>query len=402
MKKLNIVIVFTLLAGATLACRFGLPTSSISNSSALSTLVPAATSTLPPNPSVPTLSAATQSAQDNRISSLQTSQDALVNLYKQVSPGVVSITVETDQGTALGSGFVYDADGHIITNYHVIEGATDQEVDFPSGVKAHAKVIGTDLDSDIAVLQVANVDAKDLHPLTLGDSSKLQVGQTLIAIGNPFGLTGTMTTGIVSAMGRTLESMRESSAGTYYSAGDLIQTDAAINPGNSGGPLLNMAGEVVGINRAIRTNNTTDTGEPTNSGIGFAVSINIVKRVVPVLIKTGKYDYPYLGITSQDGMSLTEQEALGLPQSTGAYVTEVAAGGPADKAGIIGGSQPTNIQGLNKGGDLIVAVDGHPVLVFGDLLGYLMNNKVPGDQIVLTVLRNGQSKEITLTLEKRP
>jgi 2-alkenal reductase len=325
-----------------------------------------------------------------------------VNLYKEVSPGVVSITVETDQGTALGSGFVYDTQGHIITNYHVVEGATDQEVDFPSGIKAHAKVIGTDLDSDIAVLQVSDVAAEDLHPLTLGDSSKLQVGQTLIAIGNPFGLTGTMTTGIVSAVGRTLESMRQSSAGNYYSAGDLIQTDAAINPGNSGGPLLDMTGEVVGITRAIRTNATTDTGEPTNSGIGFAVSINIVKRVVPVLISTGKYDYPYLGISSQDSLTLTEQEALGLTQSTGAYVTEIAAGGPAEKAGVLGGSQPTKIQGLNKGGDLIIAVDGHPVLVFGDLLSYLMNNKAPGDQIVLTVLRDGQKKDLTLTLVKRP
>lgn len=328
-------------------------------------------------------------------------QDALTTLFQNVSPGVVSIQVMTDQGGGLGSGFVYDKDGHIITNYHVIEGAADIEVDFPSGFKAFGEVIGTDLDSDIAVLKVEAPES-ELFPLRLGDSSSLLVGQYVVAIGSPFGLTNSMTVGIVSALGRTLESMRQTASGQNFSAGDLIQTDAAINPGNSGGPLLNLKGEVIGINRAIRTTNFSMTGEPTNTGIGFAISINIVKRVVPELIETGTYDYPYLGVTSRDSISLREAQVLGLKQATGAYVVDVTPGGPADKAGLRAGTRPTEIQGLNAGGDLIIGVDGLPVRVFGDLLSYLFNNKSPGDQITLTVLRGNETKEITITLGKRP
>jgi 2-alkenal reductase len=326
----------------------------------------------------------------------------LAELYKRVSLGVVSIDVISNQGEALGSGFVYDTAGHIITNYHVVSGATDLEVDFPSGLKARGKVVGTDLDSDIAVIQLQNAPADQLHPLTMGDSAQIQVGDAVVAIGNPFGLAGTMTTGIVSALGRTLESERQSSGGQFFEAGDLIQTDAAINPGNSGGPLLNSAGEVIGINRAIATDNATPNGTASNSGVGFAISINIVKRVVPVLIKSGSYDYPYLGISSLPTLSLIAAETLNLKQSNGAYITDITSGGPADQAGLKAGTQPTSIQGLNAGGDLIIAVDGHPVNVFGDLLSYLMNNKSPGDQISLTIIRDNQQKEVTLTLGKRP
>jgi S1-C subfamily serine protease len=328
-------------------------------------------------------------------------QDTLVNLYQKVNPGVVSIRVLTESGDGLGSGFVYDEQGHIITNYHVIEGQTDLEIDFPSGYKTRGKVIGTDTDSDLAVLKV-DAPKEEIHPLPLGDSSKVQVGQTVVAIGNPFGLSGTMTLGIISAKGRTLESLREAPGGGRFSAGDILQTDAAINPGNSGGPLLNLNGEVIGINRAIRTLNFTLTEEPVNSGVGFAIAINIAKRVVPALITEGKYDYPYLGITSMNDMGLIEQEALGLPRSTGAYVISVTPNSPADKAGLIGGSRPTNISGLNAGGDLIIAIDGQPVRDFGELLSYLINYKSPGDVVKLTVLRGEKELTLDLTLGKRP
>ncbi len=328
-------------------------------------------------------------------------QEALVSLYERVMPGIVALQVVGDQGGSLGSGFVFDAQGHVVTNYHVVEGARQVEVDFTSGYKAYGTVIGTDLDSDLAVVKV-DAPASELFPLPLGDSNALKVGQTVIAIGNPFGLSGTMTTGIISALGRTLESQREAPSGSFFTAGDIIQTDAAINPGNSGGPLFNLNGEVIGINRAIRTTAMTSAGEPVNSGIGFAISINIVKRVVPVLIQAGKYDYPYLGISSVDELSLAQIEALGLKSYTGAYVTSVAADGPADQAGIRAGTQATSQQGLGAGGDLIIAIDGQPVLRFDDLLKYLINYKSPGDTVLLTVLRGEQQLDVTVTLGKRP
>jgi S1-C subfamily serine protease len=329
-------------------------------------------------------------------------QDTLLTgIYEKVNPGIVSIQVLSDQGASLGSGFVFDKTGHIVTNYHVVEGAKDLEVDFPSGMKVRGNVVGTDLDSDIAVIKI-NASEDALFPLAMGDSNQLKIGQSVIAIGNPFGLTGTMTLGIISARGRTLDSMRQTQEGGNFVAGGIIQTDAAINPGNSGGPLLNLHGEVIGINRAIRTDTSNSTGEPTNSGIGFAVPVNIVKRVVPVLIEKGSYDYPYLGISYHDEISLLFQEALGLSQSTGVYVVQVVPGGPADKAGLKGGDKPTDIPGMDAGGDLIIAADGKPVLVFGDLLSYLMENKGPGDSLVLTILRDKEKKEVTLTLGKRP
>jgi S1-C subfamily serine protease len=327
-------------------------------------------------------------------------QDLLSAIYERVSPGVVSIQIETDQGGAQGSGFVYDQLGHIITNYHVVEGATSLEVDFPSGFKVYGKIIGTDLDSDLAVIKV-DAPVEELKPIALGDASQTKVGQTVVAIGNPFGYTGTMTVGIVSAQGRTLDSIRQSPEGNSYTAGDIIQTDAAINPGNSGGPLLNLNGEVIGINRAIVSASSL-SGQQTNSGIGFAISVNIVKRVVPVLIKTGKYDYPYLGITSLPEIDLKTKDALGLSRATGAYVISVVKDGPGDKAGLRGGSKPSSINNLNAGGDLIIAIDNQPVLIFGDLLRYLMDSKSPGDKVVLKIIRDNQEKEVTITLGKRP
>lgn len=363
-------------------------------------------SLLPRNPSPavdPSLTLATPSltAQNPVIPDIVSVEDTLTNLYEQASPGVVSIRVLTEFGDGLGSGFVIDKEGHILTNFHVIEGITDLEVSFPSGLKVRGEVLGTDLDSDLAVLKVeANPD--DLHPLPLGDSENLKVGQTVVAIGNPFGLSGTMTVGIVSAMGRTLDSMRAAPGGDFFEAGDLIQTDTAINPGNSGGPLLNLNGEVIGVSRAIRTENFSSEGEPLNSGIGFAIAINIAKRVIPSLIEQGSFDYPYLGISGTSEISLLEQEALSLPRSTGIYVTDVTPGSPADRAGLRSGNQPTQIVGLNADGDLIIAVDGREVRTFSDMLSYLINHRSPGDTVVFTVLRAGQEMEVEITLGSRP
>jgi 2-alkenal reductase len=328
-------------------------------------------------------------------------QDKLVQLYESVSPGVVSIQVYSDLGSGLGSGFVIDQEGHIVTNYHVVEVAKEVEVHFPSGLKVYGEVIGVDLDSDLAVIKV-EVDPDDLHPLPLGDSDQLRVGQTVVAIGNPFGLSGTMTVGIVSARGRTLESIRQTEGGAFFTAGDLIQTDASINPGNSGGPLLNLNGEVIGINRALRTGGNGIFSTSSNTGIGFAVSSNIVKRVVPTLKKGLTFDYPYLGLSSLESLTLANAELLGLPTANGAYVLDVVPGGPADKAGLKAGSQATQVAGLYAGGDLIIRVDNVDVLEFSDLLSYLMLNKNPGETMDMVILRNGEEKTITITLGKRP
>ena len=322
---------------------------------------------------------------------------SLTSLYQQVIPGVVSIRNNTSEG----SGFVFDADGHIVTNQHVIEGASTVEISFSSGFKAYGTVIGSDSDADIAVISV-DAPAEQFHPLAIGNSDTLQVGETVVAIGNPFGLSGTMTLGIISGLGRSQPSS-QSAGGGYFSTADVIQTDAAINPGNSGGPLFNMKGEVVGINQSILTDNFNQmTGNAVNSGVGFSVSINLVKKIVPVLIRDGKYEYPYLGIYSDSNLDLGEIEALGLETYTGAYVFDVTAGGPADQAGIHAGDTPTRLQGVNAGGDLIIAFDGKPVDSFEKLLSYLITTKSPGDTVVLTVLRDGQSMDFTVTLSTRP
>ena len=328
-------------------------------------------------------------------------EGTLEGLYQQVNPGVVSIRVSSINDSALGSGFVIDKQGHIVTNYHVVENADNVEVDFPSGLKVYGEIIGTDLDSDLAVVKV-NVDEAELTPLVLGDSDTALVGQVVVAIGNPYGLSGTMTLGIVSARGRVLDSLRQTASGVFFSAGDLIQTDTSINPGNSGGPLLNLKGEVIGVNRAIQTSGQTLSGEAANTGIGFAVSSNIVRRVVPSLIANGYYNYPYLGLSSLNSLNLTVVEALSLPQNTGAYVTDIAAGGPADKAGLRVGNVQTEISGLYRGGDLIVAVDGREIKDFSELLSYMVVNKAPGDVITFTVIRGGSRVDVPVTLGERP
>jgi len=393
MKTNRTLFVVLVLALATLACQLGgaVPGTGLSQPSAPATGQPPILVNAPVNPLA--------------------AQDSFVALYQRLSPGVVIIKVTGRDGEALGAGFVYDSAGHVVTNYHVVQDAVNDkvEVDFLSGFKAYGTVIGTDLDSDLAVVK-ADAPASELHPLTLGDSDAMSIGQTVIAIGNPFQYFGSMSVGIVSALHRTLDSQHLiADSGQPFTAGDLIQTDAAINPGNSGGPLFDMNGEVIGVNRAIETTNFSANGQPLNSGVGFAVSSNIIRRVVPVIIKDGKYDYPYLGISSyslgnpsRGGMSLDEIEALGLKQFTGTYITGLADGGPAQKAGLKAGTQPTSIPGLSAGGDLVVAIDGRPVLQYDDLIAYLITQKAPGEDVVLTVVRGDETLDITVTLEVRP
>ncbi len=373
-----------------------------------STIVPTPTTRVVNLPAIaPTTSQATTVApvdapiSPEAVPDLVAVQDTLVSIYERVSPGVVAIQVFTSLGGGQGSGFVYDEAGHIITNFHVVEDYESLEIHFPSGFKTRGTVIGTDLDSDMAVI-VPDALPPELVILPLGNSNALKVGQTVIAIGNPFGFNGTMTVGIVSALGRTLNSLRQTAEGRFFTAGDIIQTDAAINPGNSGGPLLNLNGEVIGVNRAIQTENFNADGSPVNSGIGFAIPGSILKRVIPALIEDGFYNYPYLGISSLPNIDLDTQEILDLPRATGAYVTEVVVGGPADQAGLRAGTGNSGFPGLNTGGDLIISVDGIPVLEFSDMLNYLINEKGPGDTISLTVIRDNQEVEVLITLGERP
>jgi S1-C subfamily serine protease len=331
--------------------------------------------------------------------------------YAALSPGVVAILTYSDVGaphdgqipTGQGTGFVIDTEGHILTNHHVIDGAKEIEVDFPQGMKAWAELLGKDPDSDLAVLKV-DLPALQLVPLPLGDSDMVRVGDPVAAIGNPFGLAGTMTVGIVSALERTLDSERQAPGGSAFSAGDIIQTDAAINPGNSGGPLLNQHGQVIGVNRAIRTENFTVSGDAANSGVGFAIPVNIVKRVVPLLIQDGSYRYPYLGISSlsSERWTLPILEQLDLPpNASGAYVTCVTPGGPAEKAGLIGAGS-CDSEGLSSGGDLLVAIDGQAIIDFNDLLSYLVEHTAVGQEVTVRVLRDGKEVDLPVTIGPRP
>lgn len=361
-------------------------------------LIPSSTPTRAPTrpvTTVPTLAASPREA-----TPLAEAGD-LPALYEQVSGGVVAIQAFSATGLSQGSGFVFDGVGHVVTNHHVISGADRIEVDFPSGDKVWATLVGADDNVDLAVL-LAPVRPEALRPLPLGDSSQVRVGETVVAIGNPFGLAGTMTGGIISGLGRTLDSERAAPGGGFFSSGAIIQTDAAINPGNSGGPLVNLRGEVIGVNRAILTESFTVAGSPANSGVGFAVPINLVRRVVEAIIESGRYEHPYLGISSLPSLDLETVELLNLPRATGAYVTAVTPGSPADRAGIRGARRSTTPGQLGPGGDLIIAIDGIPVREFGDLLSYLVTSTEVGQTVVLTVIRDGDELEVPVTIGARP
>jgi 2-alkenal reductase len=283
---------------------------------------------------------------------------------------------------------------------HVIASAVDIEVDFPSGFMTTGTIAAQDPDSDVAVIHV-DAPAGELHPLTLGDSSLVKIGDLVVAIGNPFGLYNTLTLGIVSAKGRTDESLNAATDQGFYLIGDMIQTDAALNPGNSGGPLLNLQGEVIGINRSILSG--SQSGTATNSGLGFAVSSNLVRRILPDLLSSGKYDYPYLGLSSLGEIHLKAQQALGIPYSYGVYVTGVVPGGPADTAGLRAGTEDIpNVTTLKKGGDLIIAIDGQKVNGFADMVSYIVMNHKPGDTVTFTVYRDGGTVDVPVVLGSRP
>jgi serine protease Do len=316
-------------------------------------------------------------------------------LYEQANPAVVNITV-TARGSQLGqspalqgegSGFLYDAQGHIITNNHVVAEADEVQVIFYNDVSRAAQVVGTDPDSDLAVIKV-DMAGLNIAPLALADSDAVKVGQSVVAIGNPFGLQGSMTSGIVSALGRLMPTGEGATTAPRYSIPDVIQTDAAINPGNSGGPLLNMQGQVIGVNAAI------ESATRSNAGVGFAIPANIVKKVVPALIEKGSYDQAWLGISALS-LSADLNKAL---------VAEVTAGSPAQKAGLRAGQATTNVQGtpIPKGGDIIVAIDGTQVSKFDDLIRYLARHTEVGQKVQLSVLRDGKTVAVDVTLAARP
>lgn len=348
----------------------------------------------PPGPMGPSGNAGTFS-QDSTLTDLfEKTQNSVVQITSKVSTTDNSVIINgvplSSQSTRLGSGFIYDKEGRIITNNHVVEGSSTVNVTFIDGNTYTAKVVGTDPDNDVAVIQIIdNFSDETLIPLNLGNSSELQVGQQVIAIGNPFGLSDSMTTGIISAIGRLLPNEN-----VGYSIPDIIQVDAAINPGNSGGPLLNLQGEVIGMNTAISTN----TGD--FSGVGFAIPSDAIERIVPVLIKNGTYQHPYLGIAGRT-MDPDVSLANGLPRNfKGVIVEKVVKGGPADMAGIVAATLDDN--NIPHGGDIITAIDGHPMKTIDDIIAYLDDSKSVGDKVNITVDRQGKSLDLIATLEVRP
>ena len=351
--------------------------------------------------------------------SLIKNQDALSTLYNQVSASVVNIQVSTHavdpqlgvpgfntpQGDAPlqraeGSGFIFDNEGHIVTNNHVVEGAETVTVIFNNGEWAKATVVATDPQADLAVIKVTPPADFTWKPLPLAQPDSLKPGHMVVALGNPFGLEGTMTTGIVSALGRSMPvGVSSQATGGSYTLPDVIQTDAAINPGNSGGPLLNLAGEVVGVNFAI------ESPVRSNSGVGFTIPISIVRRVVPALIANGKYNYASLGLSGTTiGPDLATQLKL-TENKLGVYVGTVVPGGPSDKAGIHGGGSAVSSNGgsdLQAGGDVVTAIDDMSVHRFEDIVSYLVTKTEPGKKVTLTLMRAGKEMKVDVTLGARP
>jgi S1-C subfamily serine protease len=321
----------------------------------------------------------------------------LPDLFQNVEKSVVQITDSNEIDlfeSRLGSGFVYDDNGHIITNHHVVSGGGNRlDVTFQDGSVYRASLIGSDPSADIAVLYVKEVSKEKLLPLSLADSSKVRVGERVAAIGNPFGLSGSMSTGIVSGVGRQIPAQEDDG----FTIPDIIQTDAPINPGNSGGPLLNMRGEVIGINSAI----FSTTGQ--FAGVGFAIPSKTIAQVVPSLITTGSYQHPWLGVAGMD-MTPGIASRLGLDEPRGFLVMDVVVGSPAEKAGIQRGEEDAVIDGISMklGGDVILAIDNNTVRKIDDILAYVEIEKSVGDDLKLTILRGGQTMEVIATLSARP
>lgn len=380
----------------------------------------------PTSAAIPTLQPIATPVSDQLITRADAEELLLVNLYQRVNPSVVNIDVTlgtfehptiaspdenggdeestppeefnpffSPQGQ--GSGFVYSDEGYIITNNHVIDGATEIKVTFYDGSQLPAEIVGKDLDSDLAVIKV-DAPKESLLPVAWGDSNKLLVGQRAVAIGNPFGLDGSLTSGIISALGRSLPSMNQS-----FRIPEIIQTDAAVNPGNSGGPLLNSRGEVVGIINAI-VPRQVGVGERSFLGVGFAIPGNLAQRVIPALIEKGAYTHPWLGIV---GDSLTPEiaQAMSIKETQGALVIQVLTGSPAAKAHLQGGTERfSTSDGLltQIGGDIIVGVEDETISEFDDIISFLSRRGTVGDTITLHIIRGGAPKEVKLTLEPRP
>ena len=327
------------------------------------------------------------------IGSLQDYETTLEQIYQSVNPAVVSIQV----GQGAGSGFVWDTQGHIVTNNHVVGGSDNIQVTFFDGTIRSAELVGADADSDLAVIKV-DLPADRLHPVALTSSNEVKVGQLAIAIGNPFALENTMTVGIVSAVGRVLPVEASGSGQASYTIPDIIQTDAPINPGNSGGVLVDDQGRLIGVTAAIAS------PVRASAGVGFAIPSDIVGRVVPALIETGRYEHTWLGIS---GASLTPDlaQAMDLPaDQQGALIVEVVPAGPADRANLRGSGQELTLNGQQQrvGGDVITAIDGQPIADFSDLVAFLARNTDVGQQITLSILRDGKHQTIKLELAARP
>lgn len=333
---------------------------------------------------------------ENIVQSSPGSQLSLADLFSKSQDGVVQIVVrktgDNASDRAIGSGIVYDLSGHIITSNHVVEDYQKIRVVFHDGQSYSAKVSGTDRFADLAVIKV-DADPQVLHPLPLGDSSKLRIGDQVTAIGSPFGLSGSMTSGIVSQLGRILNPPNLQS----FSIPNVIQTDAAINPGNSGGPLLNNYGEVIGINTAIQT----DTGE--FSGVGFAIPSNTMKKIVPVLIQTGHYKHPWLGVS---GITVDPDlaDSLGISTHSGFLIENIVSDSPASKAGLHASNQTKTVDGIKYkfGGDIITGIDNTKVTKLEDLLNYLQDYKYAGDTMIMHIVRDNKTMDVTLTLQERP
>jgi S1-C subfamily serine protease len=360
---------------------------------------PAPTATAPPTPT-----AAPPQATPVSVAEPANALEAQVEaVYDEAGPAVVHITSHVitydvfmqpipQEGT--GSGFVYDTEGHIVTNYHVVADAESVSVALAAGGVYTATIVGTDSSNDLAVLRI---EAEDLpNPIPLGDSDQLRVGQFVVAIGNPFGLDRTLTVGVISALSRVIESPDS------RFIGEAIQTDAAINPGNSGGPLLDLEGRVIGVNAQIVSPSQA------SAGIGFAIPVNTVRRVAPQLIAKGHYPHPWLGVSvlpfEAEGAQILREAGMEVPVDEGLLVAEVVSGSPADKAGIRAGDRvvPIGNTRIPVGGDIILAINGTPVASFQELTVYLESETQVGDTVEVTLIRAGQEMKVSVTLAERP
>jgi 2-alkenal reductase len=420
MPKLKLIIGISLVAVVLLACG-NLPRVQLSFDTETTPTAPVNAPTVAlPSAVPPTLSPSPTPLPPEMVQRADAEEALLVNLYQRVSPSVVSIQVvktvaglqplpiptgvpapevpgQPFQQTGEGSGFVVDTKGHIVTNNHVVADATDLRVTFFDGTTVAATVVGSDPDSDLAVLKV-DVPAQSLQPITWADSDQVQVGQRAVAIGNPFGFANTLTSGIVSGLSRSLPTVND----PRYRIPEIIQTDAAINPGNSGGPLLDSQGQVIGVTSAI-VPNFNQLGERSFLGVGFAIPSNLAKRVVPALIDKGVYEHPWIGFSGIDVLPEIASE-MKLAEAKGALVENVLPDSPALEAGLRGGDHQIQVQGrpVAVGGDVIIRIEDYDVRTFEDILSYLGERGEVGQKVTLTIIRDGKTQTLSVTLGRRP